>query len=53
MEFMNINLNTFKITPLLSNIDDEINIECQIESLLTHEIKLNTNIKVKIKYNKY
>jgi hypothetical protein len=47
MEFLKINLETFKITPLLSNIDEEINIECQIESLHTHEIKLNTNIKVK------
>jgi len=46
MEFLKINIDTFKLNPLLSNIDDEITIECQIDSFQTHEIKLNANIKV-------
>ena len=46
MEFLKLNIDTFKLTPLLSNIDDEITIELQIESSHLHNVKLNANIKV-------
>lgn len=48
MEFLKINSESFKISPLLSNIDDEITIEFNIESFQMHEVKLKAKLKVRI-----
>ena len=46
MEFLKIISDSFKITPLLSNIDEEITIEFNIESFLLHEVNLKAKLNV-------
>ena len=51
MEFLKINLETFKINPLLSPIDEEITVQFEMESKHVHDLKLKINIKVSFIYN--
>jgi len=56
MELLKLDLENLNITPTLSNIDEEIYVEFQIESSYIHDLILKINVKVnknnKLKINK-
>jgi len=48
MEFLKINFDNLKLFPTLSNIDEEIIIEFDVDSNHIHDLILNLDIKVLI-----
>lgn len=46
MELLKLDLDNLAISPTLSNIDDEINVEFNIESNYIHDLILEISVKV-------
>ena len=49
MELLKLDLENLKISPTISNIDEEINVEFEIESNYIHDLILKINVKVNFK----